>query len=143
MGSLQHRSECPLYGKSFTQEPTEVTLRSLDKAKLGLRKEGLAFKKSAESLGLNEVVHKCASSMSKAIDTDIMVHEMTVEFLKSLSEKELEKLLKIMGNLSKGTEASSFSSRKQLEEEKQKRPHRQQSQSDSSQCKQSVFENFF
>nr|CDS20357.1 Corepressor interacting with RBPJ 1 [Echinococcus granulosus] len=102
-GHLNTDRTCPLYGQSFTQEPTAGTLRSLDRAKSNLRKEGLAFKKSAESTGLNAIVYKAkrAVSSSHGLDPEAVEHELTVEFLRSLSEKQREKLLKKLSKLSR------------------------------------------
>ncbi|KAM7535965.1 hypothetical protein Aperf_G00000099146 [Anoplocephala perfoliata] len=124
-GHLNTDRICPLYGKSFTQEPSGGIPRSLEKAKSGLLKEGLIFKKSAESAGLNEVAYKakCAVSTNKDIDPEVMEHELTVEFLKSLSEKQREKLLKKLGKLSKGVEGS-YSSTQKHKKKKENRLHR-------------------
>ncbi|VDM15572.1 unnamed protein product [Hydatigera taeniaeformis] len=118
-GHLNTDRTCPLYGQSFTQEPTAGTLRSLDRAKSNLRKEGLAFKKSAESTGLNAIVYKakCAISSSRGLDPEAVEHELTVEFLRSLSEKQRERLLKKLSKLSQ--DDGTFSSKKH----KKKRKH--------------------
>ncbi|VDL19906.1 unnamed protein product [Hymenolepis diminuta] len=125
-GHLNTDRICPLYGKSFTQEPAkEGHLRSLDNAKTHLRKEGLAFKKSAESSGLNEVVYKAkrAVSNNKDIDPEAMEHELTVEFLKSLSERQREKLLKKLSKLSSKDVEESSSAKKHKKKKKHSHRH--------------------
>lgn len=123
-GHLNTDRTCPLFGKSFTQEPTNGTLRSLDSAKSNLRKEGLAFKKSAEATGLNAIVYKAkrAVSNSQDLDPEAVEHELTVEFLKSLTEKQREKLLKKLNELPRDTKDAS--EKKHKKEKSRHRKHR-------------------
>lgn len=125
-GHLNTDSLCPMYGKSFTQEPTTGNLRSLDTAKSNLKKEGLAFKKSTEATGFNDILYKAkrAVSNSKGLNPEAVEHDLTVEFLRSLSERQREKLLQRLSKLPKDSEKGSSSPSKEHTHRKKRHSHR-------------------
>ncbi|VDN09116.1 unnamed protein product [Dibothriocephalus latus] len=110
-GHLNTDRICPLYGQSFTQEPNASCSHGLDFARKNLRREGLAFKKSTEATGLNDIVYKAtqACNASKDFDPTAAEHDLTVKFLKSLTERQREKLLSKLSKMSNGSSNSSSS----------------------------------
>lgn len=125
-GHLNTDRICPLYGKSFTQEPAkEGNLRSIDSAKTHLRKEGLVFKKSTEASGLSDMISKAKQAASNCtnIDPKAVEHELTVEFLKSLSERQREKLLRKLSKISSDSGSGSSKAQKVKKEKHKKDKH--------------------
>ncbi|VEL09577.1 unnamed protein product, partial [Protopolystoma xenopodis] len=101
-GHMNTDRVCPLFGQSFTQEPTPDDVLPLDHAKASLRQEGLEFKKATNVTGFNSILYKAKEGLKKVEQRNEDVeHDLTLQFLKNLSEKQREKLLKKLTKLSK------------------------------------------
>merc|ERR1719397_216323 len=94
---------CPLFGKSFTNEPPADTATSLDQIKSSLKKEGLKVRSGTELDRFSQMLKKTKDALGKGSsnnhddEEDSLVHQ----FLTNLSERQREKLLRKLSKVSK------------------------------------------
>ncbi|CAL8106913.1 unnamed protein product [Calicophoron daubneyi] len=99
-GHLNTDRVCPLFGKSFTEEPTCSGPVDLDYVKVGLKKEGLVLKRGTELDRYSNILHKAKAALNEVSKkTTEEEDSLAMEFLQNLSERQREKLLKKLAKL--------------------------------------------
>lgn len=100
-GHLNTDRVCPLFGQSFTKEPTTNDMTAVDQVQKNLQKEGLALKRGSDLDRFTSVFSKAKKALTdvskQASDEEDC---LAMEFLKNLTEKQREKLLKKLSKLS-------------------------------------------
>lgn len=100
-GHLNTDRVCPLFGQSFTKEPTTSDMIGLDQVKKNLQKEGLTLKRGTDLDRFTSVFSKAKSALtSVSKQTSEEEDSLAMEFLKNLTERQREKLLKKLSKLS-------------------------------------------
>ncbi|CAM0512791.1 unnamed protein product [Fasciola hepatica] len=100
-GHLNTDRVCPLYGQSFTQEPTGTEVPTVDHVRAGLQKEGLTLKRGTELERYSHILQKAKQTLSGASEESTRDEDsLAMEFLRNLSEKQREKLLKKLSSSS-------------------------------------------
>ncbi|CAH8566275.1 unnamed protein product [Dicrocoelium dendriticum] len=94
-GHVNTDRTCPLFGQSFTQEPDVTNIVTLDHVQHGLRKEGLVLKQGTELSRYSNILSKAKKAMKEVSGKCTEKEDaMAVEFLRNLSERQREKLLR-------------------------------------------------
>lgn len=100
-GHLNTDRVCPLYGQSFTQEPTCTEVPTVDHVRAGLQKEGLTLKRGTELERFSHILQKAKQTLKSVSEESTKEEDsLAMEFLRNLSERQREKLLKKLSNAS-------------------------------------------
>ncbi|KAF5399424.1 Corepressor interacting with RBPJ [Paragonimus heterotremus] len=99
-GHLNTDRICPLFGQSFTNEPSITDSITLDHVQKGLQKEGLMLKRGTELDRYTNILSKAKQAVKGVSKTDIEEEDsLAMEFLQNLSERQREKLLKKLSDI--------------------------------------------
>ncbi|XP_018649122.1 hypothetical protein Smp_049680 [Schistosoma mansoni] len=111
-GHLNTDRVCPLFGQSFTKEPTTSDMTGLDQVKKNLQKEGLTLKRGSDLDRFTSVFSKAKNALaSVSKQTSEEEDSLAMEFLKNLTERQREKLLKKLSKLSDKSSKQSHKSK--------------------------------
>ncbi|GAA41270.1 putative electron transfer flavoprotein subunit [Clonorchis sinensis] len=99
-GHVNTDRTCPLFGQSFTQEPTNMEPVTMDHVHQGLRKEGLGLKPGTELDRFSNILQKAKTTLSDGLKKTTEEEDtLAMEFLQNLSERQRRKLLKKLSKL--------------------------------------------